>query len=135
MKIIQIIQKRAQPINIDIKTKKGESDNVFPIIYGTSKLPSICWIIRYTTSTQIKVSTHPHSATISAIVIEKNVQTYGINSINQAISASVKIHSIFIQKIFNINSHINVRKNIAIHSISCHLSHIKRVLTTSFSLS
>jgi hypothetical protein len=40
--IIHIIQNNAHHISIDIKTEKGESERVFPIIYGTSKLPSIC---------------------------------------------------------------------------------------------
>jgi hypothetical protein len=40
--IIHIIQNNAHHINIDINTENGDKERVFPIMYGTSKLPSIC---------------------------------------------------------------------------------------------
>ena len=131
----QIIQKRAHHIVIDINTTKGESERVFPIINGTRKFHSICWIIKYTISTPINPFNQAQSDIDKARSIEIKVHKKGMNSINKAIKARESIQLTCIQNIFNISNQVKVKKNIAIHKISCHFNHTVNIWITSFSLS
>jgi hypothetical protein len=83
-----VIQNKAHHIAIDIKTIKGERERVLPIIYGTKKFHSICWIIKYTIKTPINPFNQVHRDIDRAKNIEIKVHKKGINSINKAINAS-----------------------------------------------
>jgi tRNA G18 (ribose-2'-O)-methylase SpoU len=88
----------------------------------------------YSIKTHITAFNQDHNAIDNAKKKEIKVQIYGINSINQAIIASVNIQSIFIQNNFNTNNHISVIKNILTAKINCHFIHSDNVFVTLISL-
>jgi hypothetical protein len=73
---------------------KGERERVLPIMYGTKKFHSICWIIKYTINTHINPLNQVHRDIDKAKNIEIKVQIKGMNSINKAIKARESIQLI-----------------------------------------